>query len=266
MVKHLIGLVGTAESGKSTLSNYLHGVVLSKLHSEDNEKAIENWRLNEFGKLEIEVDTYNPDTLAFEKQFNVLDVDNRSTDFQMWARGAFWQFIKSFYLSYPLKRVCTSLLGLRHSQVYGSEKNTETQYTWNSFAHFLSIADKKYVKDNNLENVRLTAREVMEYFGTRLMRGVDEEIYVKRLVEQLQNENSHIGVITDIRRLNEAKTLKENGCTLIRLLRGKEPGISEIDINDIEPDYTIDNRDITQDQSCEIFNEIMTDLKIFDKE
>lgn len=264
MIKHLIGLVGTSCAGKSTLSNMTHGLILSKLHDEEGNKAISNWRLNEFGRLEIETDTYDPETQEFSPQFNELDVDNRSADFQMWARGAIWGWVKSFYLSYGLKKMCTGLLGLTYQQVYGDGKYTETQYNWGNIYRFLSKELQDKVDHKNFDK-KLTSREVMEIVGTDILRTLDPDIYVKRLVEQLAKEETHIGLVTDIRRLNEAKILKENGCILVRLTRGNPPNISEVDINEIVADYTICNDTMTQEESCLEFQKILDELKVFDK-
>lgn len=258
MVKHLIGFVGTSEAGKTTLSNYLHGQVLSKLHNNDGKPAISNYRLNEFGKLEIETDNYLPEDDKWETNFSELDVDNRSADFQMWARGSLWNFCKSFSLAHPLKQVCIQLLGLKYSQVHGTGKKTETEYKWSDFSDLIDVTGKDY-------SVKLTAREVMEYFGTKIMRSIDQDIYPKRLVEQLHKEHGHIGVITDIRRFNEAKILQEQGCILIRLTRGNTANISEVDINDIKPNYVIDNINLTQAESCQSFDNIINELGLFDK-
>lgn len=265
MIKHLIGFVGTAKAGKSTLSNYTHGCILSRLHDEEGKNAIEDWKLNDLGKLEIKVDTWNPDTKEFESQYNELDVDNRSADFQLWAKRDLWKFCKSFSLAHPLKKACMNMLGLTYQQVYGKDKYTETQYKWGDFAKLLDKSEQKRIKENNLSDVYMTSRQVMEWFGTKVMRTLDENIYAKRLVEQLKTEDSHIGLITDIRRLNEAQLLKENGCTLIRLTRGESVDISEVDINEIVPDFTIDNVGLTMLESCEKFNEILKELKVFDK-
>lgn len=265
MVKHLIGFVGTSEAGKSSLGCYLSGLVLSKLHDSDGKPAITNWRLNEHGKLEIETDNYVPEDDKWETTFSELDVDNRSADFQMWARGGLWVWAKTFSLARPMKEACKNLLGLTYNQLYGTGKNTETKYTWGNFAPFLDSTERKRIKAENLTDVFMTAREVLVHYGTSIMRVIDPDIYVKRLAEQLQKETSHIGIVTDIRRANEAKILKENGCVLIRLLRGQEPNISEADINEVVADYTIDNKNLTLLESCEHFNSIIEELKLFEK-
>lgn len=266
MVKHLIGFVGTSEAGKSSLSNYLHGTVLGKLHDNEGKPAITNWRLNEHGKLEIETDNYSPEDDKWESAFSELDVDNRSADFQMWARGSLWTYIKSFYLSWPLKRACKDLLGLNYNQIYGTGKKTETNYRWKDFLGLLNIDELGILSPDSLKaNDYMSAREIMEIFGTKVIRSIDPDIYPKRLVEQLQKEHSHIGVITDIRRLNEAKILKENGCVLIRLLRGNPVNISEVDIDEIVPDFSIDNRTLTLQESCLELDKIVEILGLFKK-
>ena len=188
MVKHLIGFVGTSEAGKSSLANYLSGKVLGQLHDNEGKPAITNWRLNEHGKLEIETDNYSPEEDKWETAFTELDVDNRSADFQMWARGSLWNFCKTFSIAFNLKKCCKDLFGLSYNQIYGTGKNTETEYRWHQFEDLIDIEGKK-------SGDKLTAREFMEYVGTRIFRSIDPDIYPKRLVEQLQKEHSHMELL-----------------------------------------------------------------------
>ena len=266
MIKHLIGFVGTSQAGKSTLSNMTHGLILSKLHDEEGNKAISNWRLNEFGRLEIETDTYDPETQEFSPQFNELDVDNRSADFQMWARGEIWGWVKSMSIAFELKKACKGIFGLNYSQIYGNGKKTETEYTWKQFCNILQPEDVQDIKDKGLFDVKMSGRDIMEILGSKIIRKIDEDIYIKRLIHQLKSETSHLILVTDVRRFNEARFLQENGAILIRLTRGNPKNISEVDIDDIKPNFVINNVNMTQEESCQEMNKIIEELGVFDKQ
>lgn len=264
MVQKIIGFCGTSQAGKSVCSNFLGGTVLSKLKDEDGNPVVENWRLNDLGLLEIEADIQEEDG-TISKDFSVLSWESRDPSFAQWANAGLWKFVKPYSLSRVMKDSCISLFGLTYSQVYGDQKYTNTGITWGMFSNVLDTKERKRIKDNDLTEVAMTAREVMQYYGTKVLRAIDPDIFPKRLCEQLDADSSYVGVITDVRRLNEAKTLQEKGAILIRLLRGEPVSISEMDIDEIEPDFIIDNRELTQEQTCEQLTSIINNIGLFEK-
>jgi len=264
MVQKIIAFCGTSCAGKSMCGNFLGGTILSKLKDEDGNPVVENWRLNELGLLEIEADIQEEDG-TLSKDFSVLSWESRDPSFAQWANAGLWKFVKPYSLAIPIKENCILAFGLTYQQVYGDQKYTETGVTWGMFSNVLDTKEKKRIKEAGLTDTKMLAREVMEYYGTKILRGIDPDIFPKRLCEQLDADSSYVGVITDVRRLNEAKILQEKGAIIVRLLRGNPPNISEADIEEIEPAFTIDNRNLTQEETCAILADYIESIGLFSK-
>lgn len=253
----IIAFCGTSQSGKSTCSNILHGITLQALG------ITENWRINENGLLEVFANILEEDGTT-SKNYNVFNVDDRSGDFQVWGRSSgLWDVIKSFSIAYPLKKAIGNLLPVTKDQLFGLEKETETELLWKQLYPLLDKTAKKKVDTDNLKDIKMSARQVMEYFGTSVLRQIDPDIFVKALVRQLDKEYTNVAVITDVRRLNEAKILKDKGAIIIRLTRGNPANISEADINEIVPDYTIDNKELTIEEMSEQLVSIINEINLF---
>lgn len=264
MVQKIIGFCGTSQAGKSMCANFLGGTILSKLKDEDGNPVVENWRLNDLGLLEIEADIQEEDG-TISKDFSVLSWESRDPSFAQWANAGLWRFVKPYSLATPLKENCMSAFGLTYQQIFGDQKYTETGVTWGMFSNVLDTKEKKRIKEAGLTDTKMLARDVMEYYGTKILRGIDPDIFPKRLCEQLDADSSYVGVITDVRRLNEAKILQEKGAIIVRLLRGNPPNISEIDIDEITPSFVIDNRDLSQEETCAILADYIESIGLFSK-
>lgn len=249
----ILGFMGTACSGKSTMANGIIGCVLQ------NEGVAKDWRLNNAGLIEVMANIVDEDGTT-RRDYHVFPTDLRSTEFVCNPfYQSLWKRVKNFSLAYPLKQSCKSLFRLTNEQVFGSDKGTDTEWTWGQFSTLLDKKEQKRIKEEKLEDKLMTAREVMEYYGTGVLRKLDEDIFVKGLVSQLQNETTNLALVTDVRRANEAKILRDNGAFIIRLLRGEEPKISESDINEAEVDLTLDNRELTMEEALEQVLNFMTE-------
>ena len=234
---------------------------------------MEEWRLNEQGKIEVLGKETQEDGTELDKYME-LDIENKDPGFLMWARGIHMN-CKTYSLAYPLKKACRNLLGLTKEQTDTQEgKLTETKVSWDQMSELLARTDKMKVKEDCLLGKQMTGREVMEYFGSKVLRRLNEDIFVDALIDQLrldeenwkaQDITENVILITDVRRLNEAKKLKEIGATIVRLKRGNQPNVSESDIDEIVPDYTISNENISLEEMCGEVTKIVKEIKLFEK-
>ena len=71
---------------------------------------------------------------------------------------------------------------------------------------------KKYY----IEWLGMTARELLQKFGTAIREGVDSDFWVKLLLNNSKNEDI---IIADVRFPNEVKTIKEAGGIIVRIER-----------------------------------------------
>ena len=88
-----------------------------------------------------------------------------------------------------------------------------------------------------------TMRALMQNYGTEVRRGDDPDYWVKKWKEQADELAGNI-VVDDVRFINEAKAVTDNGGIIVRVSRPDrtEKGYShksETEQNDIEPDFTI---------------------------
>ena len=65
----------------------------------------------------------------------------------------------------------------------------------------------------------MTAREFMQFFGTDVCRKMFEPIWVKSCIKKIQQEQSQLAIIADVRFPNEAKAIEEAGGRVVRLTR-----------------------------------------------
>ena len=91
----------------------------------------------------------------------------------------------------------------------------------------------------------MTAREFMQFFGTDVMRKMYEPIWVSSCIKKIQQEQSELAIIADVRFPNEAKAIEKAGGTLIRLTRQtiEDNHSSEVALDDYPFTDYIDNQD-----------------------
>ena len=106
----------------------------------------------------------------------------------------------------------------------------------------------------------MTGREFLQFFGSEVCRRIYEEIWVSRLVKDVESEGSLLAVIDDCRYPNEAEAIQNAGGKVIRLTRSNyndshksENAFGE----DYEFDAVIDNQNMTiQETHVELINAI----------
>lgn len=115
-----------------------------------------------------------------------------------------------FSFAKPIKDFCISVLGLTDEQCYGETQAREqpTQYLWGDIASDIRQKYKKRPEEY------LTAREVLQVFGTDLMRDkFYAKIWAEAGVRAAINSGNQICVFTDVRFPNEivaAKLMSES--------------------------------------------------------
>ena len=106
----------------------------------------------------------------------------------------------------PLKEFCVQTLGLSYSQVYGADKNTLTTYTWGQMPGYsrVTVCDLTgHLQFNDKSDEFMTAREVMQWWGTEVFRTMDPDFFVKK-VQDYQGGHEYPLLADDVRFGNEA--------------------------------------------------------------
>lgn len=194
-----------------------------------------------------------------------------------------------------LKDFCIETLGVAPEQCYGTDdqKNTSTEYAWENVPDYYrwKFGSDPTAKDmvrrgcspNNmmrtfcdlispqgLKTGQITCREMMQLFGTDLIRQTFGNVWADATIRRIQNSGKSLGIITDNRFPNEIKAvLNQPQGFIIRLTRtpfGTEevhPSESALDDFDWSTDrcYTLDNANLSMKQQNEAIVPILE--KIF---
>lgn len=255
----MIGIAGKKHSGKNTCCNYLHGLKLKDL------EMIEDFSINQQGKLQV----FTTHTKTGERGWGELHVDSRDISYMEYAYENIWPHIKIYSFADALKHILVSLFQIEHSAVYGSEeeKNQPTHLLWENMPGVVTNNDVwehlhsgDYVYEENKyglifhEPGPMTGREVMQYFGTDIMRRMYEPVWVNNTLNSIAKEGPEIAIIPDVRFPNEFDAIVNNGGEVIKLTRGvyEDNHVSE---NLLDPDnfdqnrftYLIDNANISME-------------------
>ena len=190
------------QGGKTTASNFLFGVALMQL------EQIDHFSMSETGKLVVP---------AAGGKYMELDLAStpRALHPQMmdFMRNNVWPAIKTYNFADPLKDYCIRLFGLTWEQCYGTDedKNTPTTLKWENMP----------IKVKNKSGF-MSAREVLQYWGTEVMRSIDDDIWVKSTLRQIESESPQIALIGDARFPNEVEGIQKAGGKVLRLTRNSE--------------------------------------------
>jgi hypothetical protein len=242
MVK-IIGISGRKQSGKNTVANYINGSVLKTM------SMISDFYLDEEGKLIIETTDESG-----KNGYGMLDVTRKDHDFVSYAHRELWPYIKTYHFADKLKELSADLFGLNIAQLNGTDKqkNMKCPLSWN---------DMPTNPDNKAG--KMTNREFLEYFGTKIVRQIKSDAWVKATINKIIHEDSRIAIVPDVRFPNEVDVIKDNGGMVIRLTRDIhnstidcETALDKDKFDWSKFDLVIDNAECTMPQLCDKLNSI----------
>lgn len=150
-----------------------------------------------------------------------------------WLDGYSSRTVGLYSYADKLKQFCIECLGLSYGQCYGTdeEKNTLTNLKWENMPGVLTNYPMGVFLDlqNEVgclvgkvilhEPGFMTAREVMQFFGTEIGRRMYNNIWVDSTIRQIKKDGLGIAVITDCRFPNEVHAVLNEGGWVMRLTR-----------------------------------------------
>ena len=264
----IVALSGKKQSGKTSLSNYLHG------HEMQRHDVVKKFFLSPEGNLVVNCTFQDEKGNDFE-EMGVLDLQQRNDNFYRYAAKNIWPLIRAYNFADALKEMCVMLFNIPPECVYGTDEqknqlqehllweNMPGVITYDSGAKRLSQALSKHFTPNSsmgreggdldviaamglqLKNEGpMTAREFMQYFGTDIMRKMYEPIWVNACIKKIQQEQSGLAIIADVRFPNEAKAIEQAGGKVVRLTREvhEDNHSSEVALDDYPFTDYIDNK------------------------
>jgi hypothetical protein len=254
----IIALCGKKQSGKTTLSNYLHGYEM-KRHD-----IIEKFLVSPEGDLVVNCTFHDENGKEFE-EMGVLDLQQTSDEFFQYASHRIWPLVRGYNFADSLKEICVMLFNVPSECVYGTDKQK------NQLQEHLLWENMPLVYTGRREPVKrgpMTAREFMQFFGTDVMRKMYQPIWLENCFRRIEADKPEIAVIGDCRFLNEIEAVQKRGGEVIRLTRSlyKSTHQSEIDADNYNKfDAIIDNSNLDINQSCKAFLDELINLGVTKK-
>ena len=221
----ILGISGRKQAGKNTTANILHGIVLERLNN------VEGWKIGKKGELLI----------LTEGSWGEFDITRNDEAFSQYAEGNMWPFVKLYSFADHLKWICVKLFNIPHECVWGTDEQKNQHQSHLLWENMPCLE----ILNNPNKRGSMTAREFMQFFGTDVMRKMYEPIWVSSCIKKIQQEQSELAIIADVRFPNEAKAIEEAGGTLIRLTRQtiEDNHSSEVALDDYPFTAYIDNQD-----------------------
>ncbi len=278
-MSNIIALCGKKGSGKNTLCNFLHGYQLKSLG------IINDFYLNNNGELIINAKTLDENMQEVNTDL-MIDVTRTDLEFGEWAAYNVWPFIKHYAFASCLKEIGEKLFDVPKECLYGTNEQKNRVIPHLLWENMPGVITQKpidlawsltegYTEQKNevkmiagrlgpyYEKIKgivyhepgpMTAREFMQFFGTEIMRGMYDNIWINRTIKDIQTEDPQIAVVSDCRFKNEAVALKEIGAKLVYLDRSISSSDSHASENGFEDfddfDLTINNSQMSVLDTC----------------
>lgn len=256
MKTRILAFAGKAQSGKNTLSNFLHGCQM-KAYS-----LVENFYITESGALLIE---------DADKNVGELDVTRSDFEFGEWAARSMWPLVKNYAFATELKELGINLFGIPREYVYGTDAQKNKKIPHLFWENMPGVVFNEALYNEAINNVHgqgvkevfeslyfhksgsMTGREWLQFFGTEICRKMYSDIWTNRTLTNIQNEEPQLAIISDCRFDNECIAIKNAGGNIIQLTRNdtnishhaSENGIAKF----TEFDAVLDNANMTIEES-----------------
>lgn len=273
----ILGISGKKQSGKDTAANYILGSLMKKL------EYINGFKITQQGKLYVYGWT---DGFA---QDCIIDYDDNTWPMSSLKKNYLDKYIKLYSFADCLKQqICIKMLGLTYEQCYGTDeqKNSLTHLKWEDMPGVITMQLDEFRQQDSIE-VRgrlgeyyerlinsglvyhepgfMTARAVLQFVGTEIMRKMYGNAHVNATMNQIKQDAPEYAIIRDTRFINEVEGVSENGLTC-RLLRdvnkGKDQHESETALDNYPLDkfsLVVDNTDMSiQEQNARVYEFLKT--------
>lgn len=195
----IIGISGRKQAGKNTCANYIVGDVLKQ------KNMVKDFEINNDGQLTINTINANG-----KEGWGIFDVLRKDDLFVEYADRELWPYVKIYHFADSLKNICVKLFGMSLEQAYGTDedKNTNTDMLWENMP-----------ENHNNQTGYITARDFMQHFGTNIIRKMKDSAWVDATISLINNEESQVAIIPDVRFPNEVNAIHKAGGIVIRLTR-----------------------------------------------
>lgn len=288
----ILGLSGRKQSGKNTSANYILGVCLKSLG------ITTDFTITDKGELFVQ------NIFGDEEHAGVFDIFNQDPSMLDFRREYLDEIIRFYSFADKLKQVCMDLFGLTYNQCYGTDtdKNTPTKLRWENMPGVVTeLPEKSWLELESIEEINgrlgkyydklngvvyhnagpMSAREVMQFFGTEIGRRMYSNIWVDATINQIKKDKPLLAIVPDTRFPNEVNGILSVGLdsdypaigNVIRFLRdpnnGADTHSSETSLDDFDQSKylaTVDNSAMSIDEQNAEVNSILTEIRWLPKE
>lgn len=141
-----------------------------------------------------------------------------------------------------LKEFCRDYLGIDEKLLWGTDedKNTKVAHIrWENWP----ITNDNYGP--------MTIREILQQFGTNIMRRMYEDVWVHALLRQVEKDKPELALISDMRFPSETQAVWAKKGYCVRLTRkiSDDAHESETALDNTKLDFTIDNANLSLDET-----------------
>ena len=219
----IIAVSGRKQSGKSSLCAYIEAALTAYAYKDEDEDVREG------------AAKYKAESHFKQRPDGIVEWEWGSTkDGVCVGPGAIDGLVKVYNFADSLKDVCVNVLGILPEQCYGTDeqKNSLTKFKWENLPETVRLANAnrswcpETVHGGRGPQVPIprmgymTAREVMQVFGTDVMRKMFcDSVWVNTTVNRINKENRDVALVADMRFRSEFAALYEAGAYVIRLER-----------------------------------------------
>lgn len=253
MTTRILAFAGNKQSGKTTCSNFIHGYQLR------SHNVVGGFNVTDKGELVVTTEFIDAKGEK-EQGHAILDVKRADLEFSEWAVYNMWPYVKSYSFADPLKNIATELFDIKEENVRGTDiqKNAKIPITWESMPGVVTcpkaaknLQVRKLIDSGVLtyhKKGKMTGREFLQFFGSEVCRRIYEEIWVSRLIKDVESEGSLLAVIDDCRYPNEAEAIQNAGGKVVKLTRSNHTDSHKSENafdKDYEFDAVIDNKNMS---------------------
>jgi len=272
MTQKILGISGRKQSGKNTTANFLIGLTMNGIGLIHGK-----FRITKKGQLHI------TDLWGDTDYEGIFDVQRNTPTMRDFCAERLDPYIKLYSFADLLKQgVCMDVLGLQYEQCYGTddEKNEPTHLKWEDMPGMITnkkLFDAIYERclgpemEEDLQDIgfkmhyhepgHMSGREVMQYVGTDIFRKMYSDVWADATVRRIQQDQSEMAIICDLRFPNEVMAIKNAGGKVMRLTRNpfgdqdaheSETALDKENFDWDQFDWIIDNASDTVEGQCEL--------------
>lgn len=209
----ILTFAGKKQAGKTSAAHFVSAYITSQIaRLNPNVPLSKRFTQTQDGKIIV-------DTTSGEQ--GILDFSRQDDEFASFAGEFIWPYVKIYSFADELKKVAMSVYGLTYEQCYGTneQKNSFTKIKWEDMLKVFHPVKRNAIK-KELANEYMTARELLQYFGTDVCRTLYDNCWIESTFRKIEKDSPDIAIIDDCRFENEAKeSRKLEESKVIRLFR-----------------------------------------------